>query len=136
MVGMITADDLLALSGGDAPGPHRTTVDGLAHIDVPAAMLADLHHPELIITSDYVGPARGRPARQGQGGEQGRGGDRKVHDLVQRDSARPGNSAASADRGGAREPSPAPIRPVVVAVVLTAATMAPLTLVLSHWVAH
>ena len=48
---MVTVSDLLA----------RPDVDGDQCI--PPGLLADLNHPHLVITDEYVGPDRGRSAR-------------------------------------------------------------------------
>jgi hypothetical protein len=119
---MVTANDLLAPSGDRAANARGSGVD-LADILVPAEMLADLHHPFLVITPDYVGPPRRVPSvydrRQGVGGPERRS-DRR------RDGGR--------RRAGRREATS--VRPVLAAVGLTAVTVAPLTLVVAQWVAH
>jgi hypothetical protein len=63
----MTADALLARSEEHLPDDYRIGVDDIDHIAVPATMLADLHDPELIITPEYVGPARGTTNRRDRG---------------------------------------------------------------------
>jgi hypothetical protein len=125
----VTVDALLARSDGDGPGDHRNDAHGIDHIVVPPTMLADLHDPGLIITPDYVGPARHMPGGHGPGA------------VGSRPDALGGHTGGAGHSGGARRVRTSSarstsIRPIAVAVMLTAATMAPLTLAVSHWMAH
>jgi hypothetical protein len=119
---MVTANDLLARSGNRVANARGTGVD-LKDVLVPAEMLADLHHPFLVITPDYVGPPRRVPS---------------AYDRSQRMVGPESRSVRRTDggrrRAGRREATS--IRPVLAAVGLTAVTVAPLTLVVAHWIAH
>ncbi len=137
----VTANDLLARTGGDLSDDGRTSGDeiddgwvgvddggvgvddGIDHVRIPAGMLADLHDPRLIITSDYVGPVRGVFDRHVRSSPPNRS-----------DCRRGGRAGGTARRHRAGGTSPVSIRPLVVAVALTAITVAPLTLALSHWI--
>ena len=119
---MVTANDLLVRPGDHPPNARRTGIDTEA-IHVPAEMLADLHHPFLIITPEYVGPPRRAP----------RGAGRRATDE-RTEGHSPGRAAGSRRRTGRRAPSP--IRPLVATMALTTAVVAPLTLLVAHLVAH
>ena len=124
----VTAHDLLARTGGDEggeAGPVGDDIDRFDDVRVPARMVADLHDPRLIITLDYVGPMRGMFERRGRNDASRTPGCRRA-----------GSSSTAARRHRVGTPPPMPMRPVIVAVVLTAATVAPLTLALAQWIAH
>ncbi len=119
---MVTANDLLVRPGEHAAHARRTGV-GTEDVHVPAEMLADLHHPYLIITPEYVGPPRratnGGGRRPTDGGPEGHRGRH-----------------ADAARRRTRGRRPSPIRPLVATVALTTAVVAPVTLLVAHLVAH
>jgi hypothetical protein len=115
-VAAVTASDLLARPDPDG---HQPAGDG--DFPIPVGMLADLHDPRLIITSEYVGPDR-RALDRHERREQRRE-ERRRRDW------HPGSEFLGARLGGA--PSTR-TRHLAAAVVLTALTVAPLTLVASH----
>jgi hypothetical protein len=117
---MVTANDLLVRAGDHHPNAGRTGIDD---VHIPAEMVADLYHPFLIITPDYVGPPRRAPREAGR-----RATDHGPEGRPQRGAGGP------RPRTGGRRPSP--IRPLVATVALTAAVVAPLTLLVAHLVAH
>ena len=122
----VTAHDLLVpmaadLDSGRTTGDDRDAID---RIEIPAGMLADLHDPRLIITPDYVGPARRLVDHRGRTSPH--------HRSECRHGGHPGWAARRHGSGAIPSTS---IRRLVVAVALTAATVAPLTLALSHWIA-
>ncbi len=114
----VTASDLLARP---EPVGAASAVDGEAAI--PAGMLADLHHPRLIITDDYVGPDR-------------RTMDRRELRAQRRDERRLRAWRRGSDRSTDRVPGTGSgsLRPrhLWAAVALTVVTVAPVTLVASH----
>ncbi len=118
----VTASDLLARPESDRSG---TATGPDAEVVIPEDMLADLHHPRLVITDEYVGPDR-RTLDRGQ---------RRTHrrDEQRRREWHPG-SAFPPDRTD--RPPGSRTTLVVAAVVATTATVAPLTLLLAHLAAH
>ena len=124
----VTANDLLARTGGggaDEAPPAGDDIDRFDDIRVPARMLADLHDPRLIITLDYVGPERGMFERHGS-----------VTTRKKSDCHRAGHSRGAGRRRRPATGAPTSIRPLIVAVALTTATVAPLTVALAQWIAH
>jgi hypothetical protein len=122
----VTAHDLLVPTAADVDdgrttGDHRDDID---RIEIPATMLADLHDPRLIITADYVGPARRAFDHRGRTSPHRRS-----------EGQHGGHPGRAARRDGSGTVPSTSVRRLVVAVALTAATVAPLTLALSHWVA-
>ena len=122
----VTAHDLLVpmaadLDSGRTTGDDRDAID---RVEIPAGMLADLHDPRLIITPDYVGPARRLVDHRGRTSPH--------HRSECRHGGHPGRAARRHGSGAVPSPS---IRRLVVAVALTTAIVAPLTLALSHWIA-
>jgi hypothetical protein len=128
VVDTVTADGLLARTG-DEVGDGRIAECGIDEIHIPVGMLADLHDPRLVITPDYVGPARARLDRHDR---------RPVHNPTRNpsDCRRAGPMGGRPRRRRPRRPAPTPIGPLMLAVVLTAVTVAPLTLALADWVIH
>ncbi len=114
----VTASDLLARP---APVGAPSAADGEAAI--PAGLLADLHHPRLIITDDYVGPDR-------------RTLDRRELRAQRREERRyrawrPGPDLSAGRAPGTQVGTLRP-RHLWAAVALTVITVAPVTLVASH----
>ena len=119
-VAAVTASDLLA-----RPESDRSACGSDAEVAIPEGMLADLHHPRLVITDEYVGPDR-RTLNRGQRRTQRR-------DEQRRREWRPGSEfpPARADRtSGPRATL------VVTTAAATAAAVAPLTLIIAHLAAH
>ena len=117
----VTAFSLLA-----CPDPESTPppVDGEIH--VPPGLLSDLHDPRLIITADYVGPDR-------------RLLDRREWRSLERERNRYRDwRPARTVRVGRAEGGPADgeasfrLRHLVAAVLLTAMTVVPLTVLVSQ----
>ncbi len=121
----VTLNDLLARTDGDVAASDGTIGVQFDDIHVPAAMLADLHDPYLVITLDYVGPTRGTSDRRRRGATAGGSGCRRA-----------GRTDGVARRHRPPTTLPLRVRPLLVAVGLTAATVAPLTLAVAHWMAH
>jgi len=122
----VTAYDLLVpmaadVDGGRITGDDRDAID---RVEIPAGMLADLYDPRLIITPDYVGPARRLVGHRGRTSPH--------HRSECRHGGHPGRAARRRGSGPVTWTS---IRRLVVAMALTAATVAPLALALSHWIA-
>jgi len=116
----VTASDLLARTETD---PTSSGVDG--EVDIPEGMLADLHHPRLVITDGYVGPDR-RVLDRGQRRTQRR-------DEQRRRQWRPGSEFPPPRAGRTREQGTALI---VATAATTAAVVAPLTLLVTHLATH
>lgn len=118
-VTVVTASDLLA-----CPETDRSTSGCEGDVAIPEGMLADLHHPRLVITDAYVGP------------------DRRTLDRGQRRAQRRDEQRRREWRPGSEFPPPraarTPVRrtSLVVATVATAVTVAPLTLVVAHLAGH
>ena len=114
----LTASDLLARTDHLDGRPV-----GRGAVMIPAGMLADLHHPRLIITDDYVGPER--RILHGQ----------ELH-AKRRADRRPRTLRAKHPRPTAQDPKAGSLRTwhLVTTVAITAATVAPLTLVAAHLV--
>jgi hypothetical protein len=117
----VTADDLLARTGHHAASTRGTGVS-VDDVHLPAELLADLHHPFLIITPDYVGPPRRVP---GGHGRRANDAEPEYGPSSQADGHRPTGRRSWISLG-----------PLVAVVALTAATVAPLTLAVAHWLAH
>jgi hypothetical protein len=116
----VTASSLLA-----CPDPEGIPAAAGGEIPVPVGLLSDLHDPRLIITADYVGPDR-------------RLLDRREWRSLERERTRyrtwrPSTHWRPGGRvGGATSFR---VRHLVAAVLLTAVTVVPLTVVVSHRVA-
>lgn len=123
----VTANDLLARTDRDGGDAHVAGDDVVRFDDVhvPARMLADLHDPRLVITLDYVGPERGLSVGRGRA---------TTHKKP--DCRRAGQRRSSARRRRPGTTSHTPIRPLVVAVAVTTATVVPLTIALTQWIVH
>jgi hypothetical protein len=115
-VAVVTASDLLA-----RPEADRTGSGPQDEVAIPEGMLADLHYPRLIITDEYVGPDR-RTMDRGQRRRQQR-------DEQWRRTWDPGSDLPPGHPGGA---SGLRTGQVVAVVLLTAATVAPVTLIVTH----
>jgi hypothetical protein len=118
LVAAVTASDLLA-----RPAPVAVPSAVADEAAIPAGMLADLHHPRLIITDDYVGPDR-------------RALDRRELRAQRREERRyrawrPGSDLSTGRAPGTRAGT---LRAghLWAAVAFTAITVAPVTLVASH----
>lgn len=117
----VTAFSLLA-----CPDPESTRAAPDRQVSVPAGLLSDLHDPRLIITAEYVGPDR-------------RLLDRREWRSLQRERtryrawrpARP-RPEAQLEVGRVGGPISFRLRHLVAAVLLTAVTVVPVTVLVSH----
>jgi hypothetical protein len=118
--GPVTAFSLLA-----CPDLGSAVAAADREVLVPAGLLSDLHDPRLIITAEYVGPDR-------------RLLDRREWRSLERERSRRGQPPARAwpegraRRGRVDGAISFRLRHLVAAVLLTAVTLVPLTVLVSH----
>jgi hypothetical protein len=119
--GPVTAFSLLACPDRPSPPPAPQR-----ELPVPAGLLSDLHDPRLIITAEYVGPDR-------------RLVDRREWRSLERERSRyrAWPPARTLPEGGVGTPRVKGtisfrLRHLVAAVLLTAVTVVPLTVLVSH----
>lgn len=117
--GPVTASSLLA-----RPDREAVPSAGNGEITVPVALLSDLNDPRLIITADYVGPDRRLLHRR-----EWRSLERERNRYL---AWRPGTARPRGRVGGT---TAFRVRHMTAAVLLTAITAVPLTLLVSHWAA-